>query len=69
MLNVPAVVLGGEHEWIFRKSKAKSVFGSEFTTVDPDGILMQGQRLPTPNSPLEVIVVVVWRKGSRIDPI
>ncbi|PKI71926.1 hypothetical protein CRG98_007694 [Punica granatum] len=46
-----------------------AVFGSEFTTVDPDGILMQGQRLPTPNSPPEVMVVVFWRKGSRIDPI
>ncbi|OWM72785.1 hypothetical protein CDL15_Pgr024837 [Punica granatum] len=46
-----------------------AVFGSEFTTVDPNGILMHGQRLPTPNSPLEVMVVVVWRKGSRIDPI
>ncbi|PKI70109.1 hypothetical protein CRG98_009572 [Punica granatum] len=46
-----------------------AVFGSEFTTVDPDGILMQGQRLPTPNSPMKVMVVVVWRKGSRIDPI
>ncbi|PKI50186.1 hypothetical protein CRG98_029430 [Punica granatum] len=30
-----------------------AVFGSEFTTVDPDGILRQGQRLPTPNSPPE----------------
>ncbi|PKI72873.1 hypothetical protein CRG98_006741 [Punica granatum] len=46
-----------------------AVFGSKFTTVDPDGILMQGQRFPTPNSPLEVMVVVVWRKGSRIDSI
>ncbi|PKI51099.1 hypothetical protein CRG98_028528 [Punica granatum] len=27
-----------------------AVFKSEFTTVDPDGILMQIQRLPTPKS-------------------
>ncbi|PKI42656.1 hypothetical protein CRG98_036938 [Punica granatum] len=47
----------------------RQVFWSEFSTVDPDGILMQGQRLPTPNSPPEVMVVVVWLKGSRIDPI
>ncbi|OWM78198.1 hypothetical protein CDL15_Pgr015017 [Punica granatum] len=46
-----------------------AVVGSEFTTVDPDGILMQGQLLPTPNLPPEVMVVVIWRKGSRIDPI
>ncbi|PKI58782.1 hypothetical protein CRG98_020841 [Punica granatum] len=47
----------------------RQVFGSEFTTVDPDGILMQGQRLLTPNSPPEVMVVVIRRKGSQIDPI
>ncbi|PKI52161.1 hypothetical protein CRG98_027457 [Punica granatum] len=46
-----------------------AVFGSEFTTVDPDGILIQGQRLPTPNSPPEVMVWSFWGKGSRINPI
>ncbi|PKI58129.1 hypothetical protein CRG98_021478 [Punica granatum] len=51
------------------KRPDSAVFRSEFTTVDPDGTLMQGQQIPTPNSPPEVMVVVVWRKGSRIDPI
>ncbi|PKI67276.1 hypothetical protein CRG98_012348 [Punica granatum] len=45
------------------------VFESNVTTVAPDGILRQGQWLSTPNRPPEVTVVVVWRKGARIDPI
>ncbi|PKI61507.1 hypothetical protein CRG98_018091 [Punica granatum] len=36
------------------------VLGSEVTTVAPDGILMQGRWLPTPNRPPEVAVMVVW---------
>ncbi|PKI48947.1 hypothetical protein CRG98_030662 [Punica granatum] len=46
-----------------------AVFWSDVTVVSSDGILRQGQRLPTPNSPLEVVVVVVFQKESRIDPI
>ncbi|PKI74468.1 hypothetical protein CRG98_005150 [Punica granatum] len=45
----------------------RQVFGSGFTTVDPDGILMQSQRLLTPNSPPKMTVVVVVQKESRID--
>ncbi|OWM66804.1 hypothetical protein CDL15_Pgr012396 [Punica granatum] len=44
-----------------------AVFRSKFTTVDSNRILMQGQWLPTPNSPPEVSVVVDFRKESRID--
>ncbi|PKI36002.1 hypothetical protein CRG98_043577 [Punica granatum] len=46
-----------------------TIFGSDVTMVSPDEILRQGQRLPTPNSPPEVIVVVVLRKESQIDQI
>ncbi|PKI72118.1 hypothetical protein CRG98_007505 [Punica granatum] len=53
--------LGNRRDW--------AVFGSNITTVAPDGILRQGQQLPTPNRPLEVTVVVVMRKESRIDSI
>ncbi|OWM90906.1 hypothetical protein CDL15_Pgr027393 [Punica granatum] len=44
-----------------------AVFGSDVTRVVPDGILMQGQWLPTPKRPSEVTVVVFRRKESRID--
>ncbi|PKI60537.1 hypothetical protein CRG98_019013 [Punica granatum] len=46
-----------------------AVFGSDVTTVSPDGILRQGQWLPTPTWPPEVAVVVVLRKESRINSI
>ncbi|PKI73453.1 hypothetical protein CRG98_006161 [Punica granatum] len=45
------------------------VFGSDITTVAPDGILTQGQWLLTPKRPPEVTVVIVRRKESRIDSI
>ncbi|PKI73240.1 hypothetical protein CRG98_006375 [Punica granatum] len=45
-----------------------AVFGSDVTTVAPDGILMQGQRVPTPKRPPEVAVVVVWFQSCRVDP-
>ncbi|PKI58096.1 hypothetical protein CRG98_021523 [Punica granatum] len=57
----------GRLGWLF--GEFSTVFGSEFSTVDPDGILRQGQRLPNPNSPPEVTVVVVFRNESRIDQI
>ncbi|PKI73704.1 hypothetical protein CRG98_005945 [Punica granatum] len=44
------------------------MFGSNVTTVASDGILMQGQRLPTPKRPTQVAVVVVWFQSYRIDP-
>ncbi|PKI75870.1 hypothetical protein CRG98_003785 [Punica granatum] len=45
-----------------------AIFGSEVTTVGPDGILMQGQWLPTPKRPPEKAVVVVWFQTYRVDP-
>ncbi|OWM77481.1 hypothetical protein CDL15_Pgr016878 [Punica granatum] len=45
-----------------------AVFGSDVTTVDPDGILMQDQWLPTLKGPPEVVVVVVWFQTYRVDP-
>ncbi|PKI54609.1 hypothetical protein CRG98_025123 [Punica granatum] len=45
------------------------VIGSDVTTVAPDGILLQGQWIPTPKRPPEVTVVVARRKQSRVDPI
>ncbi|PKI64871.1 hypothetical protein CRG98_014738 [Punica granatum] len=45
-----------------------TVFGSEVTTVAPDGILMQGPSFPTPKRPPEVAVVVVWFQNCRVDP-
>ncbi|OWM75367.1 hypothetical protein CDL15_Pgr021083 [Punica granatum] len=45
-----------------------AVFGSEVTTVAPDGILIQGQWLPTLKRPPEVAVVVVWLQTYRVDP-
>ncbi|PKI71994.1 hypothetical protein CRG98_007610 [Punica granatum] len=41
--------LGNRPDW--------AVCGSDVTTVAPDGILRQGQWLPTPNRPLEVGVI------------
>ncbi|PKI56562.1 hypothetical protein CRG98_023088 [Punica granatum] len=44
-----------------------AVFESDFTTVAPNGILRQGQRLQTPNRPPEVAAVFVLQKDSPID--
>ncbi|PKI51096.1 hypothetical protein CRG98_028525 [Punica granatum] len=61
-----AVVLGGEHlykdqtkESTPRNKPDWASFGSFVTTVAPDGILLQGRRLPTPKRPPEVAIVVV----------
>ncbi|PKI70091.1 hypothetical protein CRG98_009554 [Punica granatum] len=46
-----------------------AVFGSDVATESPDGILRQGQWIPTSNLPPEVVAIVVLQKESRIDPI
>ncbi|PKI73457.1 hypothetical protein CRG98_006165 [Punica granatum] len=46
-----------------------AVLGSDVTTVAPDEILMHGQWFLTPKRPPKLVVVVVRRKESRIDPI
>ncbi|OWM90920.1 hypothetical protein CDL15_Pgr027407 [Punica granatum] len=45
-----------------------AVFGSEVTTVAPDGMLMQGQWLPTPKRLPEATVVVVWFQTNQVHP-
>ncbi|PKI61212.1 hypothetical protein CRG98_018395 [Punica granatum] len=44
-----------------------AVFGTNFTTVSPDGILRQSQRILTPKGTPEVASVLVLQKDFRID--
>ncbi|PKI57236.1 hypothetical protein CRG98_022381 [Punica granatum] len=52
-----------------RKRPDWASFRSDVTMVAPDGILRQRRWLPTPKRPPEVTVMVVRRKGSRVNPI